>query len=93
LISASLAAGPIWPVPNSGNFDAKASIQMAKDAFVQLKDIKYLSQAYEMQGGEYMTWNMHRLWSPFGAYDGRARSGEGRLSISLVIVLGFFLFL
>jgi hypothetical protein len=68
---------------------------MTKDAFVQLKDIKYRTQAYELQGSEYMTWNMHRLWSPFGAYDGREKSGGmkeiGSISVLVSLVFIFVL--
>jgi hypothetical protein len=102
LISTALQSGISWPVPNSvffiltnikGDFDTGTTVQMAKDAFVELKDIKYRSQAYEMQGSEFKTWNMNRLWTPFGAYDGRERSAGRRIGVGfmvagVVLVLG-----
>jgi hypothetical protein len=56
-ISSLREIASIWPVPTrylrftfQGDFDLKVTVQMAKDAFVQLKDIKYRTQAYELQG-------------------------------------------
>jgi len=81
LVNAGLVGGKSWPVPNVGNFTTDATAQMCKEAFVELYDVRYVQDAYKMSG-RMLSWNVNRLWAPFGAYDSASLSG-GMMSLSI----------
>ncbi|KAJ3082306.1 hypothetical protein HK102_001801 [Quaeritorhiza haematococci] len=78
LMPFALSNGTGWPVPNTGGFDPSVVNQLCKDAYVVYRDVKYSNAFEQIQNGKPMSWNVRRLWMPYGAYDTPiyARSGS-----------------
>ncbi|KAI8802511.1 alginate lyase-domain-containing protein [Cladochytrium replicatum] len=78
LMSYTLVNGSGWPVTNIGNFDPTDVVELAKEAFIVYRDVKYTSFVDAVQGKP-ASWNPFRLWAPYASIDGALRAGAPRM--------------
>ena len=63
-----------------------------KEAFVILRDTKYIFVSDTIQNNKPITWNLNRLWAPFGAYDAADSSDALALETNFwLLILGLYL--